>query len=231
MAVVFSGNGQQALVPFFPLPAQAGKDFGLMLLQVGALPRVIHDVEQKLVVIDLEIFPRALACRALTLGFVAPEQGPFGAARPAFQYGQDILAVAGKVGVLRCTGSGQQRGQPVEGGRDLLLYLGLKASAPAQQRGHAYAAFEQLGFLAREGPGLGKALAAVVAGEDDDGVVCLAAVIECLQHLAHGLVQRLDDLAVFLQTAAVVVEQAFDIARDLFVVRPLPGPVRRGEVQ
>jgi hypothetical protein len=74
----------------------------------------------------------------------------------AFQYGQDVLAVAGEVRVRPGTGSGQQRGQPVKAGRDLLLDLGLDAGAPAQQRGHADAAFEQLGLLAREGPGLEK---------------------------------------------------------------------------
>jgi hypothetical protein len=54
------------------------------------------------------------------------------------------------------TGSGQQRGQPVKGGGDLFLDLGADAGAPAQQRGHADAAFQQLGLLAGEGQVLEK---------------------------------------------------------------------------
>ena len=56
-------------------------------------------------------------------------------------------------------------------------------------------------------------------------------LIERLQYLAYGLVQGLDDFAVFLQTAAVVVEQILDAVRDMLVVGPFPGPVRCREVQ
>ena len=99
-------------------------------------------------------------------------------------------------------------------------------------RGHADAAFQQLRLLAAERPGLREALAAVVAGEDDDRVVGQALLLAARRSTRPiGGVQRRHHPAVRGQVAAVVVEDVADLARHGLVARAFPRPVRRREVQ
>ena len=85
---------------------------------------------------------------------------------------------------------------PVEGGEQLVLDRArLDVARPADDHRRAVAAFPGFAFLTlerrdaavREGDGLG----AVVGGEDDDGVVELAHVLELFQHIADVVVHLL----------------------------------------
>mmetsp|Transcript_67487 Transcript_67487/g.186944 ORF Transcript_67487/g.186944 Transcript_67487/m.186944 type:complete len:527 (-) Transcript_67487:101-1681(-) len=226
------GDWQHLGVPGQPIGAQLLEPLGFALRQVGAFALVLREVEQELVAGGLQVFPVAVAHRALGVGLVAPEQLALHRRGLAQHLGQQVAAVARVVGVGRGAGSGQQRGQPVHADQHLIADLaGLHARGPAQQRGHADAAFQQLALLATEGPDIGEALAAVVAGEHDDGVLRQALGLQRGQHAAHGSIQRGDDLAVLLQVAAVGVVEVLELARHRFVAWALPRPVRRGEVQ
>jgi hypothetical protein len=56
---------------------------------------------------------------------------------------------------------------------------------PADEGGYPQAALEQIGLPAAERPDIGKPLAAVVAGEHDDGVARHAGRFESLQNPTH----------------------------------------------
>ena len=102
-----------------------------------------------------------------------------------------------------------ERGEPVEAGEDAVLDRArLDLARPADDARHAEAAFvdRALGVLERRHAAVrpGEHLGAVVGGEDDDGVVGLADVVEVLQegadavvHLRHaGLFEAVVGLAV-----------------------------------
>ena len=65
---------------------------------------------------------------------------------------------------------------------------------------------KKLSFLAGERPGIGEALAAVVAGENDDSVVCDARDFQRLQDPAHLQIHFSDHPGIRLHRAAVVVD-------------------------
>jgi hypothetical protein len=91
---------------------------------------------------------------------------------------------------------------------------------PAHDRRNAEAAFEQFLLHAGERPSIGKPLAAVVAGEDDDGIVCETACVERLQHSTDIDVQALHHGGVGLLRAAVPVKEVPDPLRLSLVIRP-----------
>ena len=92
-------------------------------------------------------------------------------AAPAGQDGQQILAVRrkGRVGRARRRRRAGSAGNPSSsspGSRSCRP----RSARPADDQGHADAAFEQLALHPGERPHVGEALAAIVAGEDDDRV-------------------------------------------------------------
>ena len=99
--------------------------------------------------------------------------------------------------------------------------------------GNPQAAFEQLGLPAGERPGVGEALAAVVAGEDDDGVVG-----EAVRSSASSTRPTCRSIASIMRCVGLL-RAAVEVARAApgeplrfgFVARRLPRPVRRVEVQ
>ena len=89
-----------------------------------------------------------------------------------------------------------KRRHPVEGGEQLVLDRArLDVARPADDHRRAVAAFPGLALLAleRRDAAVGEAdrLGAVVGGEDDDGVVELAHVLELLQDVADVVVHLL----------------------------------------
>src|ERR1700738_5232962 len=84
---------------------------------------------------------------------------------------------------------------------------------------------------AGERPSLGEPLAAVVAGEDNNGSVCETSRVERLEHSADIHVEALHHGAVGLLGTAVTVKYVLDTLGLGFVVWPLPRPMRRGKMQ
>ncbi|MCY1545244.1 hypothetical protein D9M68_811750 [compost metagenome] len=103
---------------------------------------------------------------------------------------------------------------------------------PVGDPGHADAAFGQVHLAAHQRPVVGEALAAVVAGEDDQRVVFQSVLAQRGHQLADAFVHVVDHAAVGLHVAAVQVEQVLrHVGGHVSVVARLPGPVRRGVVQ
>src|SRR5256885_8268376 len=76
---------------------------------------------------------------------------------------------------------------------------------PVRDPGHAYAALGQVHLAADQGPVVGEAFAAVVAGEDDEGVVQLPVGAQRLDDPAYAFVHVVDHAAVLVDVAAVQV--------------------------
>ena len=147
---------------------------------------------------------------------------------------QQVHAI-GRIGrVRRGAGGGQQCRHPVHVGGDLLAdAVARNARGPGDDGRDAQAAFQQFGFAAGEGPGVGEALAAIVAGEDHDGVAGDAVALDRLQHAADLCVHGGDHAAIGFLRAAVEVDRVL-AAQALglgFVTGRLPRPVRRVEMQ
>ena len=167
------------------------------------------------------------------MGLVAPEQGPLDE-RAAGEHGQQVHAVGQIGGVGRGAGGRQQGRHEVHGDRDLLAgYAGGNARGPTNQRRNAQSPFQQFGLAAGERPRIREALAAVVAGKDDDGVLDEPMRVERRQHAADLAVHRRDHAGVdFLGTAVEVAQVgAGDAPGFRLVPRRLPRPMRRVEVQ
>src|SRR5262249_38440475 len=90
----------------------------------------------------------------------------------------------------------EERGQPVEGGEQLVLDRARSDDAgPADDCRSAVAAFPGFAFLASEGRdaaiGASYRLGAIVRGEHDNGVVGLSHVVDLLEHVADVVVHLL----------------------------------------
>ena len=101
--------------------------------------------------------------------------------------------------------------------------------------GNAQSAFQQLRLLAGERPGVGKALASVIAGEDDDGVFGQPIRVQGLQHATDLPIHGFDHSLIGLLRSTVEIEDSLaprlGQAHGLsFVARALPRPVWRVEV-
>ena len=59
-------------LPFSVAPDEAFVDVGLVILQIGALQRIVDHVKEKRVVVDLQILHVAVAHRLLRIQAVAP---------------------------------------------------------------------------------------------------------------------------------------------------------------
>src|SRR5207253_2114797 len=78
---------------------------------------------------------------------------------------------------------------------------------------------------------VGKTLAAVIAGEDHDGVVGDAGVGDGLKYAAYLAVEFADHRSEGLQRSAVEVGERPDALRFSLVHGSFPRPVRRGKVK
>jgi len=100
-------------------------------------------------------------------------------------------------------------------------------SGPAHDRWNAKAAFEQFLLHAGERLRLREPLAAVVTGEDHNGVICEAGRIERLQHSANIHVQALYHVGIGLLCAAVAMKDVPDALGLGFIIWSFPRPMRR----
>ena len=137
------GLAKHLQVPDIPFADEALIDILMALLHVGALHRIIDDVEQERVVQNLEIFPVADPGGALPKRLVAPEQPSFDSGCALSQVLQQIHSVRG-IGWVGCRpGSGDERWEPIHICRHLLTdATGGNAGGPRDDRGNAQAAFE-----------------------------------------------------------------------------------------
>jgi len=169
----------------------------LAKLQVGALERVFHYVEEESVVVELQIFHIAVTHGLLGIGSITPVDSARRGRGVLRQHGEQIDSV-GEISGIRLTGrSSKQRRQPIHRHRYLLRGAArLDMSRPAHHSGNAQAAFEKFGLFAGEGPGVGKAFAAVIAGENDDGISCGTSGVERFEDSPHLQVQLAHHTAV-----------------------------------
>ena len=72
-----------------------------------------------------------------------------------------------------------------------LTVSGLDARGPTDEPRNAESAFEEFGLDAGERPRVGEALTAIVAGENDDGIVGEAGIVERLQNASNLKIHRL----------------------------------------
>ena len=106
------------------------------------------------------------------------------------------------------------------------------AARPVGDPGYPYAALGQVHLAAHQRPVVGEALAAVVAGEHQQGVVGQTEPLQRGQHPANAFVHVVDHPLVGVDVAAIEVHDAIaQCCGQAFVVARLPGPVRRGVVQ
>src|SRR5262249_34986689 len=172
---------QHRAVPGCPVVLEAIEHVLIAILEIGPLARVLDDVEQELVAGDLQILPVAVAYGALLPRFETPEQLARMGWRPVGENRQQIVAVRRIGGVGLGTRSRHQRRHPVHRDHDLLGHRSRRnPPGPARDCWDAKATFKQFPLHAGEWPDLGKPLAAVVAGENDDRVGGEAVYVERL---------------------------------------------------
>jgi hypothetical protein len=131
-------------------------------------------------------------------------------------------------------GCGKKRWQPIHADRHLIGGLAHgNARRPRNDGRNAQTAFKQLCLPACKRPGIGEALAAVVAAEDNDGVVGDAVGVKRFKHAANLEIEVLDHALIGpLRPAIKIDERVTDEPPGFGLIsRPLPRPVRRIEVQ
>src|SRR5215510_1762287 len=105
---------------------------------------------------------------------------------------------------------------------------------PTHYRWDANAAFEQLELHASERPDIREPLPAIVTCEDYDCVCCQLVNVQRSQHSPNIGIQAPHHFCVCRLGTAVASPDAPDVPKSLrfgLVVRPLPGPMRRREMQ
>ena len=106
----------------------------------------------------------------------------------------ELHALEQLVGDVRIAGGVKEGREPVHAGEDAVLHgIRRDMAGPAQDAGHAEAAFHDRPLALRErrlpAIGPGEDFRAVVGGEDDDGVVIHAHVLEMLHHQADVVIE------------------------------------------
>ena len=104
------------------------------------------------------------------------------------------------------------------------------ARRPAGDQRDPDTAFEQVHLFTDQRPGIGEAFAAVVAGEDNQGVVVHTSRAQGVEQQANTLVHLADHGLVGLDRTAVGVGNIGDASGQCLVRAGFPGPVRCGEV-
>jgi hypothetical protein len=223
---------QHRLVPNFPVALEAIENVFVPLLEIRSLAGILVDVKQELVAGNPQVLPVAVANGALCPGLEAPEQLARMRRCAVDQRRQQILAVR-RISLVRLGAGGtQQCRHPVHGDSYLLRHRARRHSArPAHDGWYAKAAFEKLPLHPAEWPYLGEALAAIVAGKDHDRVPGETANVQSLQNPAYVSVQALHHGDVGFLRAAVTMHEVLYAFRLHLVVRALPRPMRRGEME
>lgn len=234
------GYGSRPAVRLLPRRPQRRQPLRFGRRAVGLLALVVGQVEQLVgparppVVLPVAAPQRPLAAHP-------PEQVALLRHLVPQQIAREADAVQ-RVGRVRPRPAELQQGRRPVGRehREVADLVGVDPGGPAQHRGHADAALLERALVAGQRPVVGEPLAAVVAGEEDQGVLLLARPLQRLQDLADRAVQVLDHLRVLLDRAAVGVPQgaavtgldpADDLGGGLRVAVGDPRPVRGGEVQ
>ena len=132
-------------------------------------------------------------------------------------------------GDVRVAGGGEEGREPVQAGEDAVLNgVRRDVAGPAQDAGNTEAAFEDRPFGLRErrvaAIGPGEEFGAVVGGEDDDGVVVLADVLELLEHQSDVVIELVH--AGFLFRPAIL-----RVARRVPFLREMGDDVHAGRVE
>ena len=162
-----------SLRPTSPRPrASRTSRSGWRLARLARSRSSLDHVEQIFVLVDLQVLPAAGEHRALLVVLHAPEQRPLGDGARIAELPHQRDPVARIVGMGRGARGLEEGRHPVHGDGELLGDRpGGRARRPAHHVGHADAAFHQVHLAADQRPVVGEALAAIVAGEDDDRVV------------------------------------------------------------
>src|SRR5260370_13171085 len=103
-------NRQHLPVPNFPKPAQLIEQRWFLASEVGALARIVSEVEQKLPLRHFEVFPMVAAYRPLVAVAHAPVEGTLGRWCMSGQDRQEITAVeriGGRPRDARCGETGR----------------------------------------------------------------------------------------------------------------------------
>ena len=99
-------------VPALPSSLKRGKSCRFTIFQIGSFKRVLRDVEQKLIRVDLEVLPVAPATRLLCVSPIPPEQSPLRQPGSPKRFG-DVQPVRG-VARCRANASGcEKRREPI----------------------------------------------------------------------------------------------------------------------
>ncbi len=206
---------------------------GLALGQVGAFALIGRDVEQVVVAVHPQVLVVAQAHGALATVVHAPVQGPLKSVCGLAQHSAQRDAVQGVVGMGCCAAEFEHRGRPVHGQAVLLAHAARgNASGPVCDPRHADAAFGQVHLAAHQRPVVAETLTAVVAGEDDQGVVQLPGFLQSVHHPTNALVHVVDHAVVGVDVAAIEVKKVvFDLCRQRMVLTRFPRPMRGGVVQ
>src|SRR5215471_2452761 len=193
---------QYLAVPGLPQPAQLVEQRRLLTGEVAALAWIVSEVEQKLPFRHFEVFPIAAAHRPLLAIAHAPIESALGCV--SSQNRQKITAVRRITG-RRCnpgsseTGRGQiHRDAHLIGDR-----TGHQPARPPADLRHSEPAFQQVEFAADKGPDLGETLAAIIAGENDEGLAPGRPTLHCLDDPPDPGIQYLHHLAVNAGRAAL----------------------------
>src|SRR5258708_35310366 len=104
---------QHGSVPVIPLLDESMINVLLALLQVGALQRVFHNVEEERIVEDFEEFVIAIADRPLRVCLVAPEQLTRNRGGTLSQHRQEIHAIDGVGRIGFSSSGGEYRRNPI----------------------------------------------------------------------------------------------------------------------
>src|SRR4029077_18968797 len=158
-------------VPGLPQPAKLVEHRWLLASEVAALTRIVSEIEQKLPLRHLEVFPIAATHRSLLSVAHAPVEGALARGCLSGQNRQEITAVKRIRGRRRDAGCGKTGRGEVHRDAYLIRHLASHyATRPRADLRYPHPAFQQVKFAADKGPDLGKTFTAVVAGENDEGL-------------------------------------------------------------
>ena len=225
---------QHLPVPALPQPAKLVEQRRLFASKVAALAWIVSEVEQKFPFCHFQVFPFATAHRPLLAIAHAPIERALARQSLSGQNRQQIAAVELITGWRRDTGCSETGRGQIHCDRYLIgdcpsLYL---ARPPADLR-HSEPAFQQVEFAADKGPDLREALAAIVAGENDESFAPGGPAPHCLNNPSDASVQDLHHFAVNTCRAALGDLRPLELAlpRRCLNRGRRPWPMRRGVME
>src|SRR4051794_7467655 len=112
--------GQHGGVPLVPFAVETGVGVLVAVLEIGALERIVDDIEEESILEDLEELVVAVADGALRVGLVTPEEFARNGSGILSESRQEIDAVEWIGGIGTGAGGGEQRGHPVHADGNLV---------------------------------------------------------------------------------------------------------------